>query len=145
MPVAMAWIRLINSTLEIVSCQEHPMILCTLPEWNWPSILTCFWYRVHISLLYRSNVRITALQSVICGHLVSPLSLQTCAVSLPKDALALAILFDTGVFLAVLGAVMLALDSLSRFAWQPGMAQEFPMDINPLRDDLKEDEEKEQA
>ena len=59
---------------------------------------------------------------------------------------ATAILFDTGVFLAVLGAVMLALDSLSRFAWQPGMAQEFPMDINPLRDrDTKDDNEKEQA
>jgi multicomponent K+:H+ antiporter subunit A len=58
---------------------------------------------------------------------------------------ATAILFDTGVFLAVLGAVMLALDSLSRFAWQPGMAQEFPMDINPLRDGPKEDQEKEQA
>ena len=59
---------------------------------------------------------------------------------------ATAMLFDTGVFLAVLGAVMLALDSLSRFAWRPGMAQEFPMDINPLRDDPPEqDEEKEQA
>ena len=56
---------------------------------------------------------------------------------------ATAMLFDTGVFLAVLGAVMLALDSLSRFAWRPGMAQEFPMDINPLRDDLAEEQEKE--
>jgi multicomponent K+:H+ antiporter subunit A len=54
---------------------------------------------------------------------------------------ATAILFDTGVFLAVLGAVMLALDSLSRFAWQPGMAQEFPMDINPLRDNPPQEEE----
>ena len=44
------------------------------------------------------------------------------------------------------GAVMLALDSLSRFAWQPGMAQEFPMDINPLRDNPPdENQEKEQA
>ena len=36
---------------------------------------------------------------------------------------------------------MLALDSLSRFAWQPGMAQEFPMDINPLRDNPPQEEE----
>lgn len=47
---------------------------------------------------------------------------------------ATAMLFDTGVFLAVLGAVLLALDSLSRFAWQPGIQQEYPMDINPQRD-----------
>ncbi len=53
---------------------------------------------------------------------------------------ATAILFDTGVFLAVLGAVMLALDSLSRFAWQPGMVQEHAMDINPQRDDPPEPE-----
>ncbi|TMV09644.1 monovalent cation/H+ antiporter subunit A [Ruegeria sediminis] len=48
---------------------------------------------------------------------------------------ATAMLFDTGVFLAVLGAVMLALESLSRFAWQPGMVSEHAMDINPQRDD----------
>lgn len=51
---------------------------------------------------------------------------------------ATAMLFDTGVFLAVLGAVMLTLESLSRFAWQPGMTQEFPMDINPAREALRQ-------
>jgi multicomponent K+:H+ antiporter subunit A len=54
---------------------------------------------------------------------------------LEEFELATAMLFDLGVFLAVVGAVMLALESLSRFAWQPGIAQEFPMDINPERDD----------
>ena len=34
---------------------------------------------------------------------------------------ATAALFDLGVFLAVVGAVLLALESLSRFAWQPGI------------------------
>ncbi|MGR3759754.1 monovalent cation/H+ antiporter subunit A [Roseobacteraceae bacterium NS-SX3] len=48
---------------------------------------------------------------------------------------ATAALFDLGVFLAVVGAVMLALESLSRFAWQPGMSSEHAMDINPARDD----------
>ncbi|MEX0319366.1 MAG: monovalent cation/H+ antiporter subunit A [Ruegeria sp.] len=57
---------------------------------------------------------------------------------------ATAILFDTGVFLAVLGAVMLALDSLSRFAWQPGMVQEHAMDINPQRDDPPEPEDEQE-
>ncbi|MFC3616286.1 monovalent cation/H+ antiporter subunit A [Lutimaribacter marinistellae] len=52
--------------------------------------------------------------------------------------LATAMLFDLGVFLAVLGAVMLALESLSRFAWQPGMVSEHAMDINPMRDDPPE-------
>jgi multicomponent K+:H+ antiporter subunit A len=52
---------------------------------------------------------------------------------------ATAMLFDTGVFLAVLGAVMLALESLSRFAWRPGIASEHPMDINPARDDPPEE------
>jgi len=54
---------------------------------------------------------------------------------LEKFELATAALFDLGVFLAVLGAVMLALESLARFAWQPGMDSEFAMDINPARDD----------
>ncbi|MQQ09992.1 monovalent cation/H+ antiporter subunit A [Epibacterium sp. SM1979] len=48
---------------------------------------------------------------------------------------ATAALFDLGVFLAVVGAVLLALESLSRFAWQPGMTSEHAMDINPARDD----------
>ncbi|MDP5216924.1 monovalent cation/H+ antiporter subunit A [Ruegeria sp. 2205SS24-7] len=54
---------------------------------------------------------------------------------LEEFELATAALFDLGVFLAVLGAVMLALESLSRFAWQPGMVTEHAMDINPKRDD----------
>jgi multicomponent K+:H+ antiporter subunit A len=54
---------------------------------------------------------------------------------LEKFELATAALFDLGVFLAVVGAVMLALESLARFAWQPGMDTEHPMDINPARDD----------
>ena len=49
--------------------------------------------------------------------------------------LATAALFDLGVFLAVMGAVLLALESLARFAWQPGIEPEHPMDINPERDD----------
>ncbi len=53
---------------------------------------------------------------------------------------ATAALFDLGVFLAVVGAVMLALESLARFAWQPGMETEHAMDINPARDDVAEDE-----
>ncbi|MDE4133343.1 monovalent cation/H+ antiporter subunit A [Phaeobacter sp. QD34_3] len=48
---------------------------------------------------------------------------------------ATAALFDLGVFLAVVGAVLLALESLSRFAWQPGISSEHAMDINPARDD----------
>ncbi|MFK7751352.1 MAG: monovalent cation/H+ antiporter subunit A [Sedimentitalea sp.] len=49
--------------------------------------------------------------------------------------LATAALFDLGVFLAVVGAVLLALESLARFAWQPNSESEYPMDINPERDD----------
>ncbi|MGR3616454.1 MAG: monovalent cation/H+ antiporter subunit A [Paracoccaceae bacterium] len=48
---------------------------------------------------------------------------------------ATAALFDLGVFLAVVGAVLLTLESLARFAWQPGRRSEHPMDINPARDD----------
>ena len=48
---------------------------------------------------------------------------------------ATAALFDLGVFLAVVGAVLLALESLSRFAWQPGISSEHAMDINPARDE----------
>ncbi|MFV0514173.1 MAG: monovalent cation/H+ antiporter subunit A [Jhaorihella sp.] len=53
---------------------------------------------------------------------------------LEKFELATAALFDLGVFLAVVGAVLLALESFSRFAWQPGIAYEHAMDINPARD-----------
>jgi len=34
---------------------------------------------------------------------------------------------------------MLALESLARFAWQPGMDSEHAMEINPARDDPPED------
>ncbi|SHK01143.1 multisubunit potassium/proton antiporter, PhaA subunit /multisubunit potassium/proton antiporter, PhaB subunit [Shimia gijangensis] len=54
---------------------------------------------------------------------------------LDKFELATAALFDLGVFLAVSGAVLLALESLARYAWQPGIEPEHPMDINPERDD----------
>lgn len=53
---------------------------------------------------------------------------------LHKFELATAALFDLGVFLAVFGAVLLALESLSRYAWQPDDATEHAMDINPARD-----------
>ncbi|WP_299690242.1 monovalent cation/H+ antiporter subunit A [uncultured Tateyamaria sp.] len=50
--------------------------------------------------------------------------------------LATAALFDLGVFLAVVGAVMLSLESFSRLARRADTADsEHPMDINPLRDD----------
>ncbi len=54
---------------------------------------------------------------------------------LEKFELATAMLFDLGVFLAVLGAVLLALESLARYAWQPNVASDYPMDINPARDE----------
>jgi len=56
---------------------------------------------------------------------------------LEKFELATAALFDLGVFLAVFGAIMLALESFARYAWQPGIESEHPMDINPERDDPK--------
>ncbi|MCY4335327.1 MAG: monovalent cation/H+ antiporter subunit A [Litoreibacter sp.] len=50
--------------------------------------------------------------------------------------LATAALFDLGVFLAVVGAVMLSLESFSRLAYRPGAEQsDHPMDIDPSRDD----------
>ena len=50
--------------------------------------------------------------------------------------LATAALFDVGVFLAVVGAVMLSLESFSRLAQRMDMVRnEHPMDINPQRDD----------
>ncbi|MEX0338265.1 MAG: MnhB domain-containing protein, partial [Arenibacterium sp.] len=56
---------------------------------------------------------------------------------LDEFELATAALFDLGVFLAVVGAVLLALESLSRYAWQPNQTTEYAMDINPARDDPK--------
>jgi multicomponent K+:H+ antiporter subunit A len=42
--------------------------------------------------------------------------------------------FDAGVFLCVVGAVMLALESLSRLAHRRGeRPSEYPMDIDPSR------------
>lgn len=59
---------------------------------------------------------------------------------LEEFELATAALFDVGVFLAVVGAVLLALKSLARFAWQPGIHSEHAIDINPARDDCAADE-----
>ena len=53
-----------------------------------------------------------------------------------KFELATAALFDLGVFLAVVGAVMLSLESFSRLARRADMPDaEFPMDIDPSRSD----------
>lgn len=50
--------------------------------------------------------------------------------------LATAVLFDLGVFLAVVGAVMLSLESFSRLARRAHVQDsEHPMDIDPSRDD----------
>ena len=54
---------------------------------------------------------------------------------LEEFELATAALFDLGVFLAVVGAVLLALESLARYAWRPQSEHEHAMDINPDRDD----------
>ncbi|WP_227272088.1 monovalent cation/H+ antiporter subunit A [Roseobacter weihaiensis] len=60
--------------------------------------------------------------------------------------LATAALFDLGVFLAVVGAVMLALESLSRLARrQEAMESEYPMDIDPSREDNDVALQKEEA
>ncbi len=54
--------------------------------------------------------------------------------------LATAALFDLGVFLAVVGAVMLSLESFSRLARRAHVPDaEHPMDIDPSRDDPKEE------
>ncbi len=54
---------------------------------------------------------------------------------LHKFELATAMAFDVGVFLTVVGAVMLALDSLSNIARRAGVAANVhPMDVNPLRE-----------
>ncbi|MEP4195354.1 MAG: monovalent cation/H+ antiporter subunit A [Aliishimia sp.] len=53
-----------------------------------------------------------------------------------KFELATAALFDVGVFLAVVGAVLLSLESFSRLAYRMEMPEnEHPMDIDPSRDD----------
>ncbi|MEM9708992.1 MAG: monovalent cation/H+ antiporter subunit A [Pseudomonadota bacterium] len=55
--------------------------------------------------------------------------------------LATAALFDLGVFLAVVGAVMLSLESFSRLARRTDSEDsEYPMDIDPSREELAEDE-----
>ncbi|MEM9433159.1 MAG: monovalent cation/H+ antiporter subunit A [Pseudomonadota bacterium] len=57
-----------------------------------------------------------------------------------KFELATAALFDLGVFLAVVGAVMLSLESFSRLARRADMEDsEHPMDIDPSRDDPPQD------
>ena len=54
-----------------------------------------------------------------------------------KFELATAALFDLGVFLAVVGAVMLSLESFSRLARRAHVIDsEHPMDIDPSRDDM---------
>ena len=54
-----------------------------------------------------------------------------------KFELATAALFDLGVFLAVVGAVMLSLESFSRLARRANMPEsEYPMDIDPSREDV---------
>ena len=54
---------------------------------------------------------------------------------------ATAMAFDVGVFLTVVGAVMLALQSLSSMARRTGeTVNVFPMDINPARTDTDTDE-----
>ncbi|MEP3947199.1 monovalent cation/H+ antiporter subunit A [Ascidiaceihabitans sp.] len=56
-----------------------------------------------------------------------------------KFELATAALFDVGVFLAVVGAVMLSLESFSRLARRTGAQDnEHPMDIDPSRDDSED-------
>ena len=42
---------------------------------------------------------------------------------------------STGGVVALVGAVLLALESLSRSAWRPNTDSPYPMDINPARDD----------
>lgn len=56
-----------------------------------------------------------------------------------KFELATAALFDLGVFLAVVGAVMLSLESFSRLARRAHVTDsEYPMDIDPSRDDASD-------
>ncbi len=59
-----------------------------------------------------------------------------------KFELATAALFDLGVFLAVVGAVMLSLESFSRLARRAHVQDsDHPMDIDPSRDDPKKEAE----
>ncbi len=59
-----------------------------------------------------------------------------------KFELATAALFDVGVFLAVVGAVMLSLESFSRLARRAHMPDsEHPMDIDPSREDSPPDDD----
>ena len=54
--------------------------------------------------------------------------------------LATAALFDLGVFLAVVGAVMLSLESFSRLARRSDSEEsEYPMDIDPSREDAEQE------
>ncbi|WP_299815772.1 monovalent cation/H+ antiporter subunit A [uncultured Jannaschia sp.] len=54
-----------------------------------------------------------------------------------KFELATAAIFDLGVFLAVVGAVMLSLESFSRLARRAhGPEDDYPMGVDPSRDDL---------
>ncbi|MFD0915437.1 monovalent cation/H+ antiporter subunit A [Pseudahrensia aquimaris] len=56
-----------------------------------------------------------------------------------KFELATALVFDLGVFLAVVGAVMLSLESLSRLSERANVqSSDYPMDIDPSRDDAGE-------
>ena len=56
-----------------------------------------------------------------------------------KFELATAALFDVGVFLSVVGAVMLSLESFSRLARRAEATESpHPMDIDPSREDIKE-------
>ncbi len=61
---------------------------------------------------------------------------------LEKFELATAMAFDLGVYLAVVGAVLLTLESIARIAWRPGVATpEHAMDINPSREEDSYEEE----
>jgi multicomponent K+:H+ antiporter subunit A len=58
-----------------------------------------------------------------------------------KFELATAALFDVGVFLSVVGAVMLSLESFSRLARRNHAPDtEYPMDIDPSRNTQPSDE-----
>jgi multicomponent K+:H+ antiporter subunit A len=63
-----------------------------------------------------------------------------------KFELATAALFDLGVFLAVVGAVMLSLESFSRLARRAHVKDsEHPMDIDPSRDPIDPDSPKKEG
>jgi multicomponent K+:H+ antiporter subunit A len=55
--------------------------------------------------------------------------------------LATAVLFDLGVFLSVVGAVMLSLESFSRLARRSNMHEsEYPFEIDPSRENRAKEE-----